>query len=253
MVCLDAFSKFVALYPLKNATTEAVINKIFNDYIVKHGKPERIQADHGSQFTSKKWIEKLKKENITCSFSSIRHPQAAIVERCNKEIQRFFRTFISIKNNNKHGAWMTYVKIIENIINEIHHETTEMTPIELHKGIKPERFWKKYFSVENKEKPHENLIFLAKERITRKREQRNKKVNNARKLFEFTIDDKVLLKSAPISSALNNTIASFFDVYEGPYKIKKKFGTTSYMLKYIDSDQERGMFHVDDLKQYIEN
>ena len=61
LVCLDAFSKFVALYPMKNALTENVINKIFNDYIPKHGKPERIQADHGSQFTSNKWIAKLKK------------------------------------------------------------------------------------------------------------------------------------------------------------------------------------------------
>ena len=29
LVCLDAFSKFVALYPIKNAMTEAVFNKIF--------------------------------------------------------------------------------------------------------------------------------------------------------------------------------------------------------------------------------
>ena len=116
LVCLDAFSKYVALYPLKNATTDSVINKIFGDYIIKHGKPERIQADHGSQFTSKKWIDKLRKEEIICSFSSIRHPQAAIVERCNKEIKRFFRTFISIKNNNKHGAWLLYVKTIEKIM-----------------------------------------------------------------------------------------------------------------------------------------
>ena len=173
LVCLDAFSKFVALYPLKNATTQSVINKIFNDYIIKHGKPKRIQADHSTQFTSKKWINKLKTENIICSFSSIRHPQAAIVERCNKEIKRFFRTFISLKNNNKHGAWMNYLKIIEKILNEIHHETTEMTPVELHKGIKSYHFWEKYFSAEKEQIPHEKLIFLAKERIIRKRERRN--------------------------------------------------------------------------------
>ena len=36
LVCLDAFSKFVALY-----ATENVINKIFNDHIPKNGTPER--------------------------------------------------------------------------------------------------------------------------------------------------------------------------------------------------------------------
>ena len=78
--------------------------------------------------------------------------------------------------------------------------------------------------MENEKNPHEKLIFLAKERIARERERRNKKVNDSRRLFEFAVDDKVLLKSAPISSALNNTIASFFDVYEGPYEAKKKYG-----------------------------
>ena len=54
LVCLDAFSKFVALYSLKKATTLSVINLIFKKYIPQHGKPLRIQADHGTQFTSKK-------------------------------------------------------------------------------------------------------------------------------------------------------------------------------------------------------
>ena len=251
LVCLDAFSKFVALYPLKNATTKSVINKIFNDYIMKHGKPTRIQADHGTQFTSKKWIKKLKAENIICSFSGIRHPQAAIVERCNKEIKRFFRTFISLKNNNKHGAWLNYLKIVEKIVNEIHQETTEMTPTELHKGVKSERFWEKYFSIENEKMPQEKLIFLARGRIRKKRERKNAKLNESRKLFDFAIGDQVLLKSAPVSSAADNQIASFFDIYEGPYIITRKFGNTSYILKHIDSELDRGMFHVNDLKPYV--
>ena len=137
LVCMDAFSKFVALYSLKNATTNAVISKIFGDYIKNHGKPEMIQCDQGTQFTSPKWTDKLKKENISYTFSSIRHPQSNIVERCNKELKRMFRTLV----NEKHGAWAMHVKTIEKILNEIYHETTEFTPIELHKNIKPTRFW----------------------------------------------------------------------------------------------------------------
>ena len=103
---------------------------------------------------------------------------------------------------------MNYLRIVEKILNEIHHETTEMTPIELHKGIKPERFWTKYFSLEKEPIPHKKLIFLAKERIIRKRERRNSHINKTRKTFEFSIGEKVHLKSAPISSAQDNTIAS---------------------------------------------
>ena len=56
LVCIDAFSKHVVLYPLKRAVTKITIEKIFNDYIPQYGKPERIMSDHGTQFTSDMWI-----------------------------------------------------------------------------------------------------------------------------------------------------------------------------------------------------
>ena len=38
LVCIDAFSKHIQLYSIKKATTEVVINKIFNHYIPTYGK-----------------------------------------------------------------------------------------------------------------------------------------------------------------------------------------------------------------------
>ena len=247
LVCLDAFSKYVALYPLKHATTNAVINKIFNDYIKNHGKPERIQCDHGTQFTSPKWIEKLEKEKITCTFSSIRHPQSNIVERCNKELKRLFRTLV----DEKHGAWILYVKMIEKILNEIHHETTEYTPLELHKNIKPTRFWTKFFPKNEDNLPHNYKISLARERILNKRKKYNAKVNNGRVLTSYNIGDLVLVKSAHQSSADQNTIASFFNVYDGPYTLLQKLNDTTYRLGFMNSKEYKGMYHVNDLKKFV--
>ena len=164
LVCIDVFSKYVTLYPLKRATTEATINKIFNDYIPNNGKIEKIQSDHGSQFTSDKWIKKLEKEKIKPVFSSIRHPQSNIVERVNKELGRFFRTLIG----ENHGAWLRYLNLIQRCINETHHETTDVTPMELHLGMKPTRFWTNILGV-NLQNPtilHEKQIVLARERIS---------------------------------------------------------------------------------------
>ena len=52
-----------------------------NDYIPHFGKPKAILSDHGTQFTSEKWINKLKGEGINPIFSFIRHPQSNPVER----------------------------------------------------------------------------------------------------------------------------------------------------------------------------
>lgn len=124
---LDAFSKLVILYAIQRANTETVIRKIFNDYVPKYGKPKRIQCDHGTQFTSLKWADKLKSEDVELVFSSIRHPQGNIVERVNRELGRFFRTLVE----EKHTGWATYTEKVQNCSNETHRETTELTPLEL--------------------------------------------------------------------------------------------------------------------------
>lgn len=208
---------------------------------------QNFAKDHGSQFTSPKWKKKLIDEDIKPVFCSIRHPQASIVERCNKEIKRFFRTLIK----EKHGAWINYVKIVEKIMNEIYHETTEFKPKELHKNLKPERFWEEYLPYKKPNVPYEQKLFLAKDRIFKKRKHQNEKINKNRRLIEFSVGDLVLVKAAPISSAEDNTMKSLFHVYEGPYKVEKKINNTTYIISTLIDNTIKGQYHVDDLRRYF--
>ncbi|XP_043471737.1 uncharacterized protein LOC122504619 [Leptopilina heterotoma] len=100
-VVLDVFSKYVKLYPIKKETTEIVLKKLRESYFPEMGKPKRILADHGSQFTSKKWSNCLSKLEVKVIFSSIRHPQGNPVERVMRELGRFFRTLCS----ERHTRW----------------------------------------------------------------------------------------------------------------------------------------------------
>ena len=54
LVVLDAFSKLVKIFPLKNATTQMSLKSIIDKYIPECGKPKRILSDNGTQFTSPK-------------------------------------------------------------------------------------------------------------------------------------------------------------------------------------------------------
>ena len=46
LTTIDAFSKFVVLYPIKKHNGNVVISKLKNDYFEKYGKPERILFDN---------------------------------------------------------------------------------------------------------------------------------------------------------------------------------------------------------------
>ncbi|KAF2888961.1 hypothetical protein ILUMI_17213 [Ignelater luminosus] len=69
LVTVDAFSKFVKLYPLRRATTKAILNKLQNDYFPNYGTPQKILSDNGTQFRSQTWISVL--ESIFAPVSTI--------------------------------------------------------------------------------------------------------------------------------------------------------------------------------------
>lgn len=62
------------------------------------GKPNRIISDRGSQFTSPKWENRLRRENIVVIFSSVCHLQSNPVERVMRELGRVFRTLWADKH-----------------------------------------------------------------------------------------------------------------------------------------------------------
>lgn len=247
-VTIDAFSKWVKLYPIKRATTNIVLKKILEDYIPKYGKPKKIQCDHGTQFTSQKWIRTLKENDIQVTFSSIRHPQGNIVERVNRELGRFFRTFVS----NKHTSWAKWVKVVENCMNETYHETIEYTPTEIHLNKKPERGWAKYLQPqENNHITYNEKLKLVRERIATKGKTRADRLNAKHtKHTNYDVEDLVLLKALNFSKSDEGRIDKFFALYEGPYKISRKVGEATYLLEDITTKQERGRFHGDNLRKY---
>ena len=98
----NAFSKYVALYPLRRANTKAITDKLSKDHFPKYGNPSKIVTDHGKQFTSHIWSELSKEKDFQLVFFSIRHPQSNIVERIHRELSRFFRSLVG---ENHGSSW----------------------------------------------------------------------------------------------------------------------------------------------------
>lgn len=126
LVCLDVFTKFVALYPLKRATTISILNRLINNYIPSVIKPAVILCDHGSQFTSRSWYKTLTENGIRNRHTSIRHPQSNPSERVMRELGRLFRAYC----HDRHTSWATFVPEISQWLNCTTHSGTGFTPYE---------------------------------------------------------------------------------------------------------------------------
>lgn len=78
---------------------------MFNDVIIKHGKPEAIVADNSTQVTSQKWKKALQNAGISVKFSSVWHPEPNPVERQMRGLVRLFR----ILRSEKHAGWEAFL------------------------------------------------------------------------------------------------------------------------------------------------
>ncbi len=64
---IDVYSRYVVGWGISNTMTAEWCSEIVAEAIEQHGKPEIINSDQGSQFTSEVYIELLKKAEIQIS------------------------------------------------------------------------------------------------------------------------------------------------------------------------------------------
>lgn len=247
-VVVDNFSRFIKLYPLRRANAKICIKKLTSDYFSKFGIPKNIVSDHGRQFISKQWQTSLRNYNIEVNHTSIYHPQSNPAERVMRELGRMFRTYC----HDKHNTWPQYVPYIEWTLNNVRHESTHFTPSELflkqirHNPLSP------LIQFPTSDLPdYSKKLILANEVQMTKAEARKKRHDQKIKSSPFKLDDLVLVKTHKLSNQIEKKINKFFQLYEGPYKIKKIKSVNAYVLVHPDDDTPKGTYNIIHLKHYI--
>ncbi len=85
-VVIDVYSRYVVGWNLSNSLSKEVQVTLINQLVLTHGKPEIINSDQGSQYTSKEWLACLQALKISVSMDG----------KCraldNVYVERFFRT-----------------------------------------------------------------------------------------------------------------------------------------------------------------
>lgn len=247
-VVLDTFSKYVKLYPIKKATARAVSKRMVEDYVQEVGKPQVVLSDHGTQFTSQLWRQRLEQSGMIAKFTSVYHPQSNMAERVMRELGRMFRTYCHAK----HTTWPSYVSRIEGWINHSTHESTGFTPLDLMKGRRPPRSFQKHCRYPPRtEMSRQEKLVLAEERLLSKAQQRKIRHDRAvRNPVRYQPGQLVLLKTHPQSSALDKEIKKFFLLYSGPYEVVDSKLENAYILADPKTKVIKGTYNVNQLKIY---
>lgn len=232
LTVIDAFTKFVWLYPTKSVSTEDALEKIQLQQKT-FGNPVRIITDRGSCFTSNSFKEYCDKENI-------QHLQIATgVPRGNGQVERVHNTLIpaltklSLEDPTK---WFKYVSEAQKTLNDTICRSTKFTPFELLTGVKMrskenldirkiliDEMYNSYNDQRNQLRSEavKNILKMQDEN----RKQHNKKCKNP---TVYKVGDIVAIQRTQFGTGLKLRPRFF-----GPYEVTKVKGNERYEVSKI--------------------
>ena len=86
LVCIDAFSKYEWIRPLKKKTGTAAVEAFTNTVSNDERTPKSLRYDQGTEFTNRQFQKLLKSMNIY-GYEAINDTKAAIVERVTRTLK----------------------------------------------------------------------------------------------------------------------------------------------------------------------
>ena len=252
LVVICTFSRYVCIYPVPDATANSALSGLLKHFGT-YGSPKTIRSDNGSHFVNeviKQFLEMVgTTHDRTMAYSS---EENAIVERSNKEINRYIKAFMFDRAT--HENYQEVIPFVTRLLNTNVNERTKVAPaqiifgnsIDLDRGILIP-FDETSLTKDSMTKSSSHMLQQQKElmRIAKDNLLLADSVHNANvatNLTEFAIDSYVL--------ALPRTQPKtrLHPQWSGPYRVIEN-NAGKYKLLDLISNREK-MYHVTQLKQF---
>ena len=122
LVCIDVFSKYAWVIPLKNKTGPSLV-EAFKRILASGRKPKKVMTDQGTEFFNKHFKPLMKEEDIEL-YNTYNETKASIVERLIRTLKtKMWRYFTAKKT-------MRYIDVLPNLVDSYNHS--------MHRSIKDE-------------------------------------------------------------------------------------------------------------------
>ena len=253
LVFIDAFSRYVKLFPLETITSEEVLHS-FNEWVCTFGCPSEIVTDNASYFLS----ELMKSFNdftgmLHNTIQPYSHEENGIVERANQEVIRHLTAIVADKDIRSN--WPKYLPYVQRIMNTFIKSSIGVSPNELIFGtsINHDDHFLTIPELKDKQTYHEHMINLTliQERILKiaveNQEEHDlyviaERSKGSTQTTYFPINSYVLVEYE------TQKTSKLHSVKHGPYRVLNFIGNV-YTVEHLVRKDIRD-FHVKLLSEY---
>lgn len=135
LVVVDRLTKMALFIPTsRDLTAESLASLYLEHVFSKHGIPQSVISDRGSEFTSRFWRSFTKLLGIELCFSTAYHPESdGQTERTNQSLEQYLRMYLNYKQDD----WVRLLPLAEFAYNNMPHSATTVSPFFANKGYHP--------------------------------------------------------------------------------------------------------------------
>jgi len=238
LVVVDAFSKFLNLYPVRSVTTKETCSKLAQ-YFSYYSKPVKIISDRGSCFRSDAFREFCTQHEIKHIMTAVGSPQSnGQVERYNRSL-----TVMLSKLMHEHSQnWNENLNKIQFAVNNTINRSINNTPSKLLFGMNQvgntNDYVKIYLETLN-ENDNDREFETTRQNafdITRQNQLKNKAYYDIKhkQANTYSLGDYVMVRNVDTTP---NTCKKLIPKFKGPYKILKILPNDRYVVADIEGYQ----------------
>ncbi|UYV67129.1 hypothetical protein LAZ67_4004017, partial [Cordylochernes scorpioides] len=259
IVLTDYYTRYAETRAVSEATVKEVSKFLVEDIFLRHGAPQYLISDRGSQFTSNLMKEVMKTCKIKHCFTTSYHPQTnGLTERLNRTLINMLSMYVNTDQKN----WDEILPFITHAYNTTIQETTGYSPFFLMFGREPTSLLDdRNISVDIDKDDYDEYIKHHLDKINRTRKlvinntiktQERMKKNYDKKHMERIYEPGELVAVwTPIRKI--GKCEKLLRKYFGPYRILKKLSNVNYLIEPKDNPgQDPLIVHVSRIKPYFE-
>lgn len=244
LICVDGFSRFMYLLPIRKANSQTIINAL-KSYVFQHnGLWSKVVSDNATYFTSTQFKNFLFTLGIQ-HIPMIRHyPNPSFCERMIQSVKLGLRA----NHAEDQTQWVKSIFNIQLTLNNAQNESLKTSPAQIFMG----RLLQTHINVVWDLPPLDNsdpkYIHDAYINLVKSHKQLERTYNKNHKFVKLNLGDKVLIKTYILSNKDKNISTKLSYKFTDPYEVTRILSDVTYQLQSLQDPTDVKRAHISQLK-----